>query len=65
MKKVRTSGVVARVKADPSEMIAVEVPEWRIVNDATFAVGARFSVNQTTEPSSSRRTIERFGHEAC
>ncbi len=34
---------VTRVKADPSEIIAVDVPEWRIVDDATwFAVQEKF-----------------------
>ena len=44
MKKVRTNGVAAVVKAEPHEMIVVDVPEWRIDDDETWlAVQARFS----------------------
>jgi DNA invertase Pin-like site-specific DNA recombinase len=44
IKKIRQAGGVIRVKADPTEMITVEIPEWRIVDDATwFAVNAKFT----------------------
>ena len=43
-KKVRRGGTVQRVKADPSEILVVEVPEWRIVEDEVwFAVQELFS----------------------
>ena len=39
IKKVRRGGRTMSVKADPSEVISVDVPEWRIVDDETwFAV---------------------------
>lgn len=43
IKKVRQGGGVIRVKAEPHEMITLEIPEWRIVDDVTwFAVQERF-----------------------
>lgn len=56
IKKVRQGGTVLRVKVDPREVIETEIPEWRIVDDATcFAVHQRFSAPQpkaevTTQP---------------
>jgi DNA invertase Pin-like site-specific DNA recombinase len=44
IKKVRQGGGTIRVKADPTEMLTVEIPEWRIVDDATwFEVNAKFT----------------------
>jgi site-specific DNA recombinase len=44
IKKVRQGGGTVRVKAEPQEMMTVDVPEWRIVDDATwFAVNAKFT----------------------
>ncbi len=44
VKKVRRGGRLHYVKADPSEVITVEVPEWQIVDDNTwFAVQERFT----------------------
>jgi site-specific DNA recombinase len=44
IKKLRQAGAVCRVKADPREVIETEIPEWRIVEDATwFAVQERFT----------------------
>jgi site-specific DNA recombinase len=44
IKKLRQGGTVCRVKADPREVIETEVPDWRIVDDATwFAVHERFT----------------------
>ena len=35
---------MVRVKADPQEIITIDLPEWRIVDDATwFAVAERFT----------------------
>ncbi len=35
---------MVRVKADPTEVLITDVPEWRIVDDATwFAVNERFT----------------------
>lgn len=43
IKKVRRAGSVQRVKADPADVLVVDIPEWRIVEDDTwFAVQARF-----------------------
>jgi len=43
IKKVRQGGGVVRMKAEPHEMITIELPEWRVVDDATwFAVNERF-----------------------
>ncbi len=47
VKKLRRGGRVVRVKADPSEVIAVDIPEWRIVDDETwFAVQERFAARK-------------------
>jgi site-specific DNA recombinase len=49
-KKVRRTGSVQRVKADPSEVLVVEVPEWRIIEDEVwFAVQERFSKRTRVE----------------
>jgi site-specific DNA recombinase len=51
IKKLRQQGAICRVKADPREVIETEIPEWRIVEDATwFGVNARFT---TREPPAS------------
>jgi site-specific DNA recombinase len=51
-KERHTSGIV-RVKAAPDEVIVVDLPEWRIVDDTTwFAVAARF---ETRERSPSKK----------
>ncbi|MBX3156783.1 MAG: recombinase family protein [Deltaproteobacteria bacterium] len=43
IKKVRQGGATIRAKADPHEVLTVEVPEWRVVDDETwFAVQERF-----------------------
>ena len=44
IKKVRQGGAVVRVKAEPHELVTVEIPEWRIIDDPTwFAVQERFT----------------------
>ncbi|MFN0249679.1 MAG: recombinase family protein, partial [Kofleriaceae bacterium] len=44
IKKVQLGGSMVRVKADPHEIITIDLPEWRIVDDATwFAVAERFT----------------------
>ena len=49
IKKLRQQGAICRVKADPREVIETEIPEWRIVEDATwFAVNARFATREPT-----------------
>lgn len=54
IKKLRQHGASCRVKADPREVLETEIPEWRIVDDATwFAVNARFT---TREPTTSEAT---------
>ena len=53
IKKVRQGGGSIRVKADPSEVLVMEIPEWRIVDDATwFTVNERFT---TREPPAGGR----------
>ena len=37
IKKVRRAGVVSRVTAEPTEVITVDLPEWRIVDDETWS----------------------------
>ncbi len=57
IKKVRHAGGIMRVKADPTEMLTVEIPEWRIVDDATwFAVNEKF----TTRGPSPRRPAAKY-----
>lgn len=48
IKKVRRAGIVSRVTAEPNEVITVDLPEWRIVDDETwtraqegFAIGSQ------------------------
>lgn len=59
IKRVRQGGTVLRVKVDPREVIETEIPQWRLVDDATwFAVNERFSSPQpraevTTNPGRS------------
>jgi hypothetical protein len=51
IKMVRQSNGVIRVKADPTEMITVDIPEWQIVDDAIwFAVNERFTSRTPTIP---------------
>ncbi len=43
IKSLRRGGKTIRQKADPSEVITIDVPEWRIVDDETwFAVQEKF-----------------------
>lgn len=37
VKKLRQGGAVTRVRAEASDVITVEIPEWRIVDDETWA----------------------------
>ncbi len=55
LKKVRRAGSVHRVKADPAEVLMVDLPEWRIVDDNLwFAVQERFE-KRTTGPRPDRQ----------
>jgi site-specific DNA recombinase len=55
IKKLRQGGRTIRVKAEPHELIILELPEWRIVDDATwFAIAERF----TTRGPQPRSAIE-------
>lgn len=57
IKKVRNGGGSLRVKADPSEVLVIELPEWRIVDDATwFAVNERFTTREPTPGGRAPRT---------
>ena len=52
VKKVRRAGCVQRVKADPAEILMVDIPEWRIVeDDVWFAAQARFTKRAAQEPA--------------
>jgi len=45
------------VKADPSEVLVIDLPEWRIVDDATwFAVNERFTTREPTAGGNAPRT---------
>ncbi len=49
IKKVRRAGIVSRVAAEPTEVITVDLPEWRIVDDETWTrAQERFEVG--TQP---------------
>lgn len=49
IKKLRQGGAICRVNADPREVIETEIPEWRIIDDATwFAVHERFTTRDST-----------------
>jgi hypothetical protein len=57
IKKLRQGGTACRVKADPREVIETEIPEWRIVDDATwFAVHEQFA---TRDPKADGATKPR------
>ncbi len=44
IKKVRQGGATVRVKADPHEVLSIDVPEWRIVEDGVwFEAQERFN----------------------
>ncbi len=44
VKKLRRNGAVERVKADPTEVLTIEIPEWQIIDDETWSiVQERFS----------------------
>ncbi len=59
VKKVRRAGGVERVKADASEVLTVDIPEWRIVDDETwFAVQERFTGR--TGPTRQRHSTARY-----
>lgn len=52
VRKLRRGGSVQRVKADPTEILMVEIPEWRIVEDDVWlAVQERFLKQGSTEDS--------------
>lgn len=51
IKKQRRAGIVSRVHAEPAEVITVELPEWRIVDDATWTKAQEgFQSSTSTEP---------------
>ena len=57
IKKLRQGGTICRIKADPRDVIETEIPEWRIVDDATwFAVQERFT---TRDPQAGSATKPR------
>jgi site-specific DNA recombinase len=60
IKKLRRSGSVKRVKAEPDEILMVDLPEWRIVeDDVWFAVQERF-VRRADAPGD-RKPAQRSG----
>jgi site-specific DNA recombinase len=67
IKKLRQSGGVSRVKADPREVIETEIADWRIVDDATwFAVQARFTtrgpMTGTAQKSAAKYPLTGIAH---
>ncbi len=57
VKKLRRATSVKRVRADPAEVIMLEIPEWRIVDDETFlAVQQRFA-EKASAPRVGRRDL--------
>jgi site-specific DNA recombinase len=61
IKKVRQAGALKRLKADPTEMIATEVPDWRIVDDDTwFAVQERFKARNADPTTDPRRNASKY-----
>jgi site-specific DNA recombinase len=61
IKKLRRAGEVSRVRAEPTEIMIIDIPEWRIVDDETwFAVQERFA-SRVRDPS----TISRHGGPAA
>jgi site-specific DNA recombinase len=67
IKKLRQSGAVCRVKADPRDVIETEIPEWRIVDDGTwFAAHARFTTRAPTskvvKKSAAKYALTGLGH---
>jgi hypothetical protein len=59
IKKARQGRGAVRVTADPSEVMVVEIPEWRIVDDATwFAVklGSRRAARMRAQAGRLRNT---------
>ncbi len=57
-KKIRRAGRVRRVKADPADVITIEIPEWRIIDDETW-----FAVQDVLEQRG--RSIGRRGRPAA
>jgi site-specific DNA recombinase len=55
VKKLRRAGSVQRVKAEPDEILMVDLPEWRIVEDEVwFAVQEQFT-RRTDAPGERKR----------
>lgn len=49
VKRVRRGNGLERVKADPSEILSIEIPEWQIIDEDTWdAVQARFAARTGT-----------------
>ncbi len=69
IKKVRRAGVVSRVDAEPTEVITIELPEWRIIDDATWtkaqegfsSSGPRTQSHTTGAPKHALTRIARCG----
>jgi site-specific DNA recombinase len=62
VKKVRRRGKLTRIQADPSEIITVEMPEWRIVTDELWsAVQERFASRRTGTQPTRRRAADAAG----
>lgn len=60
VKRVRRGGAAERIKADPSEVLTREIPEWRIVDDETWlAVQEKFA-ERANGPEKTPRTMGRY-----
>jgi DNA invertase Pin-like site-specific DNA recombinase len=70
MKKLRRASGVQRVKADPADVLMIDIPEWRVVDDEVFfAVQERFAKQAPAEgkpsPKHSHPTYALAGIAKC
>jgi hypothetical protein len=54
IKILRRNGKKIRQKADPSEVLSIEIPEWRIVDDTTWFAVAEIFENRARERAERR-----------
>ena len=56
VKKLRRAGSVQRVTADPTEILMIDIPEWRIVEDDVWLAAQERFVKQAPAKDGPRRT---------
>ncbi len=56
IKKLRRAGSVQRVTADPTEILMIDIPEWRIVEDDVWLAAQERFVKQAPAKDGPRRT---------